>query len=396
MKNNEQGSTLLILLLIMTLILIIGLALLGNTISSAKQTNKTEKHMQATHLAEMGVIHLQERLNHLTKDELKTLNQDTIQPLLENISKTITSPHLPVDEKNYHVTNVRVTHTNDTSTALFLVEGIAYKESVTLQPSFTLTYQKNYNSVLDIQNNLQPKELTKPYDTINNDYSISMNETEEFGNVYFNKRISLGSKSTLLTKDVKFTDDVSMNKYSTLHIQGDGQFQGLDGVSGSKIIVDGNAFFTERFILTRDISLLHIKGNTKFHNGFELTAGPTATINGSMYFDARGQNLQVESGGVLTIDGDLFIRMENFTQWFLDLRGTIIVKGNIYMAMKRKNAKEDVVRDISQELKESVKVKIGDNEVTAGIPNRLEDGKIHIGQQGTVSNWSATLDTVEY
>jgi type II secretory pathway pseudopilin PulG len=391
MINNERGSTLLIVLLIITLLLIFGLALLGNTVSSAKQNSKTEKNMQATHLAEMGVTHLQERLNRLTINELKIVNQDTVKPLLENIAQTITNPHLPLDEKSYKVTKVDVTHTNNTSTATFLVEGKTKNESVTLKPSFTLTYPKGYSSVLDIENNLHPEKLANPYKTINNSHSIPMDETEEFGNVQFNKGVSMGSGSTLITKDAQFIDNITMNQNSTLNIQGDGQFEGLDGASGSQIMVGGNAFFTQRFIITKDISLLHIKGDAKFHNGFELTAGPKATIEGSMYFDARGQNLQIEAGGLLTINGDLFIRMTDFRDWFLDLRGTIIVKGNIHLAMTNsKSRKEEILINPTQ---------IGIATVKEGIPidnKGLKNGTIYIGKDSTKSGWNASLNSVEY
>lgn len=61
-KNNEKGSTLVIVLLIVALITILGMSLFAMNISASKQFTTKEKQVQARHLAEMGVMHYQSKV----------------------------------------------------------------------------------------------------------------------------------------------------------------------------------------------------------------------------------------------------------------------------------------------------------------------------------------------
>lgn len=75
MVNNEKGSSLLVVLLVMTVFTIVGLGLMGLNVNTSKQVSKTGNDLQATNLAEMGAYHLKgEVLRILASDNYKNKN----------------------------------------------------------------------------------------------------------------------------------------------------------------------------------------------------------------------------------------------------------------------------------------------------------------------------------
>lgn len=59
MSKNEQGSVLLVVLLMMTVFSIIGITLVGMAANNSKQIAHTGSEIRATNLAEMGVTHME-------------------------------------------------------------------------------------------------------------------------------------------------------------------------------------------------------------------------------------------------------------------------------------------------------------------------------------------------
>lgn len=59
LKNNEKGSTLVMVLLLVVIITILGASLFTMNMSASKQFTNKEHQVQARHLAEMGVLHYQ-------------------------------------------------------------------------------------------------------------------------------------------------------------------------------------------------------------------------------------------------------------------------------------------------------------------------------------------------
>ena len=55
--HNEKGITLVVVLLMITIFSILGMSVIGYALSNTKQVEKSEQVMQATDVAEMGVIH---------------------------------------------------------------------------------------------------------------------------------------------------------------------------------------------------------------------------------------------------------------------------------------------------------------------------------------------------
>lgn len=63
LKDNEKGSTLVMVLLITVVITILGVSLFAMNISASKQFTKKEQQVQARHLAEMGIMHYHNKVD---------------------------------------------------------------------------------------------------------------------------------------------------------------------------------------------------------------------------------------------------------------------------------------------------------------------------------------------
>jgi hypothetical protein len=68
MSKNEQGSVLLIVLLMMTVFSIIGITLVGMAANNSKQIAHTGSEIKATNLAEMGVTHMKQEAAKIIGD----------------------------------------------------------------------------------------------------------------------------------------------------------------------------------------------------------------------------------------------------------------------------------------------------------------------------------------
>lgn len=63
--HNQKGYTLILVMVIISVIMILGVALSGVTLNANKQINMTDRQNKATDLAEMGITHFEETINGL-------------------------------------------------------------------------------------------------------------------------------------------------------------------------------------------------------------------------------------------------------------------------------------------------------------------------------------------
>ena len=80
-RNNEHGSALLMVLLLVVVFTILGMGLLSMNISATKQFNKKGEQVQARHLAEMGVLHYKAEVKKMIENQnviIKGLNNSSI------------------------------------------------------------------------------------------------------------------------------------------------------------------------------------------------------------------------------------------------------------------------------------------------------------------------------
>ena len=74
MEQNERGGTLVYVLLLILVFSILGISLMGNTVSETKQTEMTESEMQAQHLALNGLTYFETAFNTYIKTTPKPIH----------------------------------------------------------------------------------------------------------------------------------------------------------------------------------------------------------------------------------------------------------------------------------------------------------------------------------
>jgi hypothetical protein len=80
---NERGMTLIVVLLVMTVFTIIGLSVIGASLSNMKQVTKTDADVKSTDIAEMGILYYESQLKKFLDDQL--VHQETQKELLKRL-----------------------------------------------------------------------------------------------------------------------------------------------------------------------------------------------------------------------------------------------------------------------------------------------------------------------
>ncbi|MEH7239004.1 hypothetical protein [Bacillus sp. JJ1562] len=123
MRNlkNEQGMSLVVVLLILTVISVLGLAVMGASINNMKQISKTESNIKTTDIAEMGVVYYETQLKSFLNEQLydQAKQKEIINRYFTNAaSKAVLiekfNNQFPIELNNlYKNDNSLFTHTGD-------------------------------------------------------------------------------------------------------------------------------------------------------------------------------------------------------------------------------------------------------------------------------------------
>ncbi|WP_318508183.1 hypothetical protein [Bacillus sp. T3] len=131
--GNENGSSLIVVLLVVAVFSILGLSLITLTASTTTQVSKTGNNLKATNVAEMGVVHLQEEIHQIvttnngkTLEELKVLLENNLPSNIRFQSQTGNTP-------NYRVVRnepVKIEKVNNTDRLIipFTISGYSNQE----------------------------------------------------------------------------------------------------------------------------------------------------------------------------------------------------------------------------------------------------------------------------
>jgi hypothetical protein len=113
MSKNEQGSVLLVVLLMMTVFSIIGITLVGMAANNAKQIAHTGSEIKATNLAEMGVTHMKREAAAIMGENKQASLLDT-EKLLQTKLPFGTAFQIRKDKSYplYKMEDVKVTSSN--------------------------------------------------------------------------------------------------------------------------------------------------------------------------------------------------------------------------------------------------------------------------------------------
>lgn len=87
MLQEEKGSTLITVLLIIVVFSVIGLSLISLNVTNAKQGTLTRNNLQATNLAEMGTTHLKDKVY----SSIKVNENSDLNTIATNLRNTLTT-----------------------------------------------------------------------------------------------------------------------------------------------------------------------------------------------------------------------------------------------------------------------------------------------------------------
>lgn len=306
-RDNEQGSSLMMVLLLVLMFTILGLGMMSMNISAAKQFNRKEEQVQARHLAEMGVLHYKEQLKQLVKDhntkleQIATSNATNIVAQIGdenkkvcdglNISNTVLA-NKPAGT-NYSVKYVGHTGCKALSEVVVTIasEGWAGKNGKALiQAELTLFMPDNSHisgeANKEGSSNIPtpPNEVKTTWPCKNMDKNSECEET-------IDKYTDVKDEEITIKKAVlKFNDNLIINKLT------------IEGGNGAFITV-AKDFYVKDLLSIKNHACIAVQGN--------LTVSKQLTIdsNGQIYIFVYGDAYlpNIPSKGELFVSGKLYI-----------------------------------------------------------------------------------------
>ncbi|MGG3924855.1 hypothetical protein ABET51_02465 [Metabacillus fastidiosus] len=308
MKNikNENGISLVIVLLITVVFAVLGLAIIGLSLSNIKQINVSETKLQSVELAEMGITYYETALQNIidkTENEMASisielpkddsLTDEEYEKLLiekykdktiETLKNNIESSLLLKKEEVMDVTS------KDRFEAETLLEDPISNHTliIKLTSKGFRDYEKS-TSTINSEVKISIENLTIPTITGSNiDYRVSITEpkvnnkcTKTFGSEsckYFesvsinNSQVQLNSTEIVvegaLSSNANFNGGIQNN--STLYIKGSASFyRPIGSIKESKIFIGGAAFFENINDIQND-SVIVINGDADFTQPIKL------------------------------------------------------------------------------------------------------------------------------
>lgn len=241
--KSEKGYTLLTVLLMMVLMVTFGLVLASGALNTAKQNNLTETEVQLTDLAEMGVVHYQQKVKTMLKDIQPDDPSDLpegIEP--ESISKKLVRTH-PNFNKNYDL--IVQPSSDEESLKKFIIDSIKISQSGT--KTITIVFQStgcidncsNSTSTYTINGELKfnwnggpPGELTIP-----------STEQIDCKAVMKDKNFQVKQSCTIYSNLEDFVENQNKDSIKVhgvkVHITGNADLQNLDFANGGTVCVYG-------------------------------------------------------------------------------------------------------------------------------------------------------------
>lgn len=201
MLRNERGSSLLIVLMVMTVFTMIGLSLLGSAVSGAKQVSSTNGSIQSTNLAEMGVNYVELEVSQVIKNKPTAALSQTvtdIQTILKSDTAIVVDSNNP--NANFTIKNLTVlgskildnsgAQTGEEVKVSFTSEGLSNgKKQKAIQTTIVLTRYGGNNQLYD-----PAKDLVKIFTDTQN-VKLRMTYAEKF--VHYKMNLELNPTSSL-------------------------------------------------------------------------------------------------------------------------------------------------------------------------------------------------------
>ncbi|MBB6455051.1 hypothetical protein HNQ94_003546 [Salirhabdus euzebyi] len=325
--KNERGYALVLALFAIVIISLLGLTLLGSTISTAKQTNQTDTYYRTTHLAEMGVKFTEAHIYQYVQTNERPLpgsSESTVKDYIEDMFRHIRAQAdlVVVDSqypnREYQILEnleINVSAADAETEVVFSVKGIDDEKEKELDATFVLDGlggQSDSSDSDDINwEDLFPTSPTEEW---------IVQEGEAFPNPpgddnKYNGNTWVNGNSTVKLTDVTINGDCVMNGnfysgngHPDITICGSAKFnkevtdtQGQPGFKAN-LMIGNHAIYEDKLFWHNGNSRDYLSGgSTYFKKGAEIGNGPFVV----------GQDLIIDaSTGVYNFSSDVSIKRD--------------------------------------------------------------------------------------
>lgn len=358
--KNEQGYTLVTVLLIVTISMIIFLSFVGLSFSSVKQNQVVEKNSKSVALAEMGITYYQVAVQNIyetnkqaVNDQVKaTIERDRatvlrtedyyvnlgVSLMKEAIRQGLASERSSVSLEGKPNSSFSIQESNyfDVSKdkkILLKINGVENGKSTTLSTELgftpvisglngtsgvTSTYVLPTLSTVPVPTNV-PSTCKNPV-TFNSDCIETLVDTLK---TYSDNINGLSNKLIYSSYPTGvFTINGNANNMTKMKIHTDNSFYlGKNANNASTLLLEskGNATFDSQFRLDT-ASKVYIGGILTVNGHFELAGNTIVYVGGNAFI---GGKLTIPSGSTMCVGGTLTVAKKQ------TITGNLIVKGNV-------------------------------------------------------------------
>jgi hypothetical protein len=240
MRKNEQGSVLLVVLVMMTVFSIIGIAIVGMAANNSKQINHSGNGIKATNLAEMGVTHMKLEAAKIIAKNRKASLSDTEKELQNNLP--IKNSFQVKKDKSYplyKIENVEITSSTQQGQEELKVTFTSIGIAEDQQESRISAELQISRGELDFQFPDPDKGMV-----VKNDDSIDSNGPFDTPLFFTSHVIIPSNHDPVFKKDTYFMRGFTANSNTELKFESDLYLRGDSFIeSNSDVIVYGDAYF---------------------------------------------------------------------------------------------------------------------------------------------------------
>ena len=310
--RNQNGSSLVIVLLMITVFFVLGLSIVSSALTNTKQVNKTEKEMQALDLAEMGVRyyqnHFKEKTYRLIESAINDPNNDTYDQkvkAIKNLKNILTKEKLINDLEN----NVQYSIADDAEYNINIKNVSSDEQKVLIEIASTGIKNSDTQQTIDATIELSIEKLIKDMNTPgngNDDLPIpsglnSCTYTE-------NTLLGDGCLYENIPGTAIFSGFIEEPKKTDIYINGNAQIGSGTTITGgikqeSRIDINGDADFGKISGGIKQNTIININGTANFgtiEGGIKQNS--IININGDANFGTIDDGIKQNS--IININGD--------------------------------------------------------------------------------------------
>ncbi len=322
--RNEQGSSLLIVLLTIALISIFSVTIVSVALSGANQFQRNETRLQSTNIAEMGIIYTQNKIIEFIGDHSSL----SIDQFKESFDATFTGEQVYINDESYFILSGFTTSlsevVNNGQLMIITFKSLGYiaeKDTTReIRGSFSLQFQSgggggNHDQPYDDRDDFSKIQPPAPPVLSPPDLTYVHNQSSSGGNCHYPSSTQFTQTHNIRT-DCSVDGDAIFNQYTTIN-------------NGDSLTVNGSLQLDRAFIMNQNSELTVLedaifKGYTNFLNNSEISIGRDGFFSGHVDLNQNAevliqgnahfnQSLAVLQNAELTIYNDaIFERYVHF------------------------------------------------------------------------------------